>query len=88
LARILMEWLSTTAKSDNYLNKLDDLGIADNTILIYTTDNGAQTFVARRGYNTKRTQMGRAAIGCPQLSDVTECTPASLFRGLKKEVVH
>ncbi len=26
------------------LKKLDDLGIADNTIVIYTTDNGAETF--------------------------------------------
>jgi arylsulfatase len=26
------------------LRKLDDLGIADNTIVIYTTDNGAETF--------------------------------------------
>lgn len=26
------------------LNKLDDLGIADNTIVIYTTDNGAEVF--------------------------------------------
>jgi hypothetical protein len=26
------------------LEKLDDLGIADNTIVIYSTDNGAETF--------------------------------------------
>ena len=26
------------------LKKLDDLGIADNTIVIYSTDNGAETF--------------------------------------------
>lgn len=26
------------------LNKLDDLGIADNTIVMYSTDNGAETF--------------------------------------------
>jgi arylsulfatase A-like enzyme len=26
------------------LKKLDDLGIADNTIVIYTTDNGAESF--------------------------------------------
>ena len=26
------------------LKKLDDLGIADNTIVIYTTDNGAEAF--------------------------------------------
>ena len=33
-----------TAKSAKLLKKLDDLGIADNTIVIYTTDNGAETF--------------------------------------------
>jgi arylsulfatase A-like enzyme len=26
------------------LKKIDDLGIADNTIVIYSTDNGAETF--------------------------------------------
>ena len=26
------------------LKKLDDLGIADNTIVVYTTDNGAEIF--------------------------------------------
>jgi arylsulfatase A-like enzyme len=26
------------------LNKIDDLGIADNTIVVYSTDNGAETF--------------------------------------------
>src|SRR3954469_12736191 len=29
---------------DGHLEKLDDLGIANNTIVIYTTDNGAETF--------------------------------------------
>jgi arylsulfatase A-like enzyme len=34
------------------LRKLDDLGIANNTIVIYTTDNGAETFyLARRWHN-------------------------------------
>ncbi len=31
-----------TARSAQLLKKLDDLGIADNTIVIYTTDNGAE----------------------------------------------
>jgi arylsulfatase A-like enzyme len=26
------------------LNKLDELGITDNTIVMYSTDNGAETF--------------------------------------------
>ena len=33
-----------TDKSGELLKKLDDLGIANNTIVIYTTDNGAETF--------------------------------------------
>ena len=33
-----------TGKSAQILKKLDDLGIANNTIVIYTTDNGAETF--------------------------------------------
>ena len=33
-----------TGKSAQMLKKLDDLGIANNTIVIYTTDNGAETF--------------------------------------------
>jgi arylsulfatase A-like enzyme len=34
------------------LKKLDDLGIADNTIVIYTTDNGAETFTWPDGGTT------------------------------------
>ena len=46
------------------LKKLDDLGIADNTIVIYTTDNGAETFTWPDGGTTpfrgeKNTQLGR-----------------------------
>ena len=33
-----------TARSAQLLKKLDELGIADNTIVIYTTDNGAEAF--------------------------------------------
>ena len=33
-----------TARSVSLLKKLDDLGIANNTIVIYTTDNGAEAF--------------------------------------------
>ena len=33
-----------TDMSAGLLQKLDDLGIANNTIVIYTTDNGAETF--------------------------------------------
>ena len=35
-------WSSTTATVGQLLKKLDDLGITDNTIVIYTTDNGAE----------------------------------------------
>ena len=34
------------------LKKLDDLGIANNTIVIYTTDNGAETFTWPDGGTT------------------------------------
>ena len=34
------------------LKKLDDLGIASNTIVIYTTDNGAETFTWPDGGTT------------------------------------
>ena len=33
------------------LKKLDDLGIADNTIVIFTSDNGAETFTWPDGGN-------------------------------------
>ena len=37
-------WSSMTVRSRQLLKKLDDLGIANDTIVIYTTDNGAETF--------------------------------------------
>ena len=43
-ASIRTAWWSMTDRSDRFLKKLDDLGIANNTIVIYTTDNGAETF--------------------------------------------
>jgi arylsulfatase A-like enzyme len=52
------------------LKKLDDLGIANNTIVIYTTDNGAETFSwpdgAPRHSKARRTQSGKADIVCPR----------------------
>ena len=64
------------------LKKLDDLGIANNTIVIYTTDNGAETFtgpmaVPRRS-GAKRTPTGKAATACRQWS----VGPASCSRAL------
>jgi arylsulfatase len=51
------------------LKKLDDLGIANNTIVIYTTDNGAETFSwpdgARHPSAAKKTRTGKAPIGSP-----------------------
>ncbi len=35
------------------LDKLDDLGIADNTIIMYSTDNGAEVFTWPDGGNTR-----------------------------------
>jgi arylsulfatase A-like enzyme len=55
------------------LKKLDDLGIANNTIVIYTTDNGAETFTWPDGGTTpfrgeKNTPTGKAATACRQWS--------------------
>ena len=48
------------------LKKLDDLRIADNTIVIYTTDNGAEVFSWPDGGTTlsvvRRTPIGKVAI--------------------------
>jgi arylsulfatase A-like enzyme len=40
------------AQVGQLLNKLDDLGIADNTIVMYSTDNGAETFTWPDGGTT------------------------------------
>ena len=50
------------------LKKLDDLGIANNTIVIYTTDNGAEAFSwPDGGYHAvprgKEHQLGRQLSG-------------------------
>ncbi len=37
-----MAWWNTTAISASCLKKLDDLGVTDNTIVVYTSDNGAE----------------------------------------------
>ena len=41
-ASIPTAWWSTTTWSGGLLKRLDDLGIADNTIVVYGTDNGAE----------------------------------------------
>jgi arylsulfatase A-like enzyme len=50
------------------LEKLDDLGIANNTIVIYTTDNGAKTLLGRMAAPprsaARRTRTGRAVTEC------------------------
>jgi arylsulfatase A-like enzyme len=52
------------------LKKLDDLGITNNTIVIYTTDNGAETFSWPDGGTTptaaRRTPIGKAASVFPR----------------------
>ena len=45
-------WSAMTVWSARLLKKLDDLGIADNTIVIYSTDNGAETFTWPDGGTT------------------------------------
>ena len=50
------------------LKKLDDLGIADNTIVVYGTDNGAETGTWPDGGITRstarRARPGKAASAC------------------------
>jgi arylsulfatase A-like enzyme len=54
------------------LKKLDDLGIAKNTIVIYTTDNGAEAFSwpdgERHPSAARRTRTGKAVTGRPRSS--------------------
>ncbi len=51
------------------LDKLDELGIADNTIVMYSTDNGAECMSwpdgEPRRSGVRRTPTSRAAGGCP-----------------------
>ena len=53
------------------LKKLDDLKIADNTIVIYTTDNGAEVMSWPDGGSTpfrgEKTLTGKVAIVCPAM---------------------
>ena len=58
------------AQVGQLLKKLDELKIADNTIVIYTTDNGAEVMsLARRGHDAVSRRegdaTGRAASACP-----------------------
>jgi arylsulfatase A-like enzyme len=48
------------------LDKLDELGIADNTIVMYSTDNGAEvmSLAARRRSAARRTRTSKAAGAC------------------------
>jgi arylsulfatase A-like enzyme len=43
------------------LDKLDELGIADNTIVVYCGDNGAEDHLAGRGTVTARISARRKA---------------------------
>src|SRR2546423_12924311 len=40
------------AEVGSILNKIDELGIADNTIVVFTSDNGAETFSWPDGGNS------------------------------------
>ena len=51
------------------LKKIQDLGIADNSIVIFSSDNGAETFSWPDGGTTpfrgeKKYKLGKAAIVC------------------------
>ena len=50
------------------LKTLDDLGITDNTIVVYTTDNGPNLFTwpdaATTPFRTRRTRTGKARSAC------------------------
>jgi arylsulfatase A-like enzyme len=61
------------AESDRHVGELlkpvDDLGVADNTIVVYTTDNGAERpspglTVARRRFAARRPPTGKADFAC------------------------
>ena len=51
------------------LKRLDELGIADNTIVVYGTDNGAETGTWPDGGTTpttaRRARPGKVASACP-----------------------
>ena len=54
------------------LDKLKELGLDDNTIVMYSTDNGAEEFTwpmaARRRSAARRTPTGKADSGFPARS--------------------
>ncbi len=54
------------------LKKLDDLGIADNTIVVYTTDNGAEVMTWPDGgttpFKARRPPTGKAPSACRRSS--------------------
>ena len=51
------------------LDKLKELGLEENTIVMYSTDNGAEKIpgpmAARRPSAARRTRTGKAATACP-----------------------
>jgi arylsulfatase A-like enzyme len=62
-------WSEHDGQVGELLKKLDNLGIADNTIIVYTTDNGAESFSADCGttlFRSEKNSVGKAAIGCRQ----------------------
>jgi arylsulfatase len=51
------------------LKQLDDLKIADNTVVVYTTDNGAEKFTWPDGgaspFRGEKATTGKAGSACP-----------------------
>ena len=73
------------------LDKLDELGIADDTIVVYTTDNGAEVmswpdggttiFQARRTRRGKAATASRCSSACPgRLNPVRSATASSRWK--------
>jgi hypothetical protein len=69
------------------LKKLDDLGIANETIVIYTTDNGAETFTWPDGGTTPfRGEKNTKWFPRRRSSGDTSRLSASFRRGRSREV--
>ena len=57
-------WPSSTTSSASVMKKLKDMGVDDNTIVVFTTDNGTETFTWPDGGNTPFTgQRARSMEG-------------------------
>ena len=62
-------WRSSTTTSASVMKKLKDMGVDDNTIVVFTTDNGTETFTWPDGgqtpFATEKERSSKAASACP-----------------------